>query len=44
MVLAVAGVVFCLANGRHTEAVVGVNTAIMLWFVLRMEKRERDEY
>ena len=44
MALTVVGVVHCFAHGRTTEAVVGVNTAIILWFVLRIEKKQRDEY
>ena len=44
MALTVFGAVYCAVNGRHTEAVVAVNVAVLLWFVLRIEKRERDEY
>lgn len=44
MALAVVGVVHCFANGRVTEAVVGVNVAIILFFILRIDKRQRDEY
>ena len=44
MVLAVAGAIHCIANYRHTEAVVGVNVAIILFLILRIDKKQRDEY
>ena len=44
MALAVVGVIHCFAHGRTTEAVAGVNVAIILFLVLRIEKKQRDEY
>ena len=44
MALAVVGAIHCFANGRTTDGVVGVNVAIILWFILRIEKKQRDEY
>ena len=44
MVLAVAGAIHCISDYRHTEAVVGVSTAIILFYVSRIVKKEHDEY
>ena len=44
MALSVVGAVYCAANGLHTDTVVGVNVAIILFFILRIDKKQRDEY